>query len=249
MATIQYIEVSSTPNEVTDKINEIIDVATSTEPTWGMIGGNITDQTDLVTYVNDAVVSISGTFRGTFHTIEEFPTTGNKKNDYCHHEVIDPDSGLVLRYDVYRWSKVEDQTALQWNLAYTLNNSTFTAVQLAAINSGITAAKVTEYEGYSTSKADAINVYTKSQTYSKTEFDNLVAGKAPSNHAYPTDAYGAGTAEKYGHVKVFDEVDLYDLGLPDSATVSLKYISNHIKDLEFHLKDGTIINKPLIIAD
>lgn len=56
--------------------------------------------------------------------------------------------------------------------------------QLDAVNSGITIEKVTKYDSYETSKANVEDVYTKSQTYNKTETEELL-----NNHrdCYSTD--------------------------------------------------------------
>jgi len=77
-------------------------------------------------------------------------------NDYAF--VINSDSDGNTLYERYKYTS-EGST---WAYEYTLNNSSFTAAQWAAIASGITSAKVGQYDAHIASESNPHNV-TKSQ--------------------------------------------------------------------------------------
>ena len=97
-------------------------------------------------FVNSSIASSTGTFRGTFDSVDELNAySGEKKNnDYAY--VVDKDaSGITLKQSKYKY--VDESTA--WVFEYVVNDTTFTAAQLASINSGITnedVAKITSNE-------------------------------------------------------------------------------------------------------
>lgn len=72
----------------------------------------------------------------------DLPTTGVTNNDYAF--VTGTDAAGNTYYDRYKYSAATGT----WALEYRLNNSSFTAEQWSAINSGITSGKVTTYDGY-----------------------------------------------------------------------------------------------------
>lgn len=91
-------------------------------------------------FVNSTVATETSNFKGTFETLEELkevsPVTNN---DYGYVVTIDDDGNTV--YKRYKYSS----KTKEWLWEYDLNNSSFTAEEWAAIKSGITAAKVAEY--------------------------------------------------------------------------------------------------------
>lgn len=92
-------------------------------------------------FVNSSIASSTGTFRGTFDSVDELNAySGEKKNnDYAY--VVDKDaSGITLKQSKYKY--VDESTA--WVFEYVVNDTTFTAAQLASINSGITDEDVTK---------------------------------------------------------------------------------------------------------
>ena len=68
--------------------------------------------------------------------------SGMNNNDYAFVKVADTPQVGVDTYKRYKY----DGSA--WLYEYTLNNSSFTAAQWAAINAGITVQKVTDYDGH-----------------------------------------------------------------------------------------------------
>lgn len=99
-------------------------------------------------FVNSSITTNTATFRGTSAknlTEAQFLAWANSltktKNDYCFWDTTDSDGNVVFKR--YKWNDV------QWEYEYTLNNSSFTAAQWAAIQSGITAEDVADI-GYNT---------------------------------------------------------------------------------------------------
>ena len=81
-------------------------------------------------FVNSSIANSTATFRGTFTSIDLFPTEGIDGNDYVFLETADALGNQ--KYDRYKYSNGA------WVYEYTLNNSSFTEEQWKAINSGIT---------------------------------------------------------------------------------------------------------------
>lgn len=92
-------------------------------------------------FVNSSIATATATFRGTFATLEALKATPADRNDYAFWAHKD-EAGNTC-YDKYTY----DGSA--WKFEYRLNNSSFTAAQWGAINSGITGALVTRLSGIS----------------------------------------------------------------------------------------------------
>lgn len=93
-------------------------------------------------FVNSSIATATATFRGTFETLEALKAAEADKNDYAFWEHKDADGNTC--YDKYTY----DGSA--WKFEYRLNNSSFTAAQWGAINSGITDTLVTKLSGIAT---------------------------------------------------------------------------------------------------
>lgn len=104
-------------------------------------------------FVNSSIASSTATFRGTFETINDLPTSSVKKNDYAF--VIAVSNGNP-EYQRYKYN------GEAWAFEYTLNNSSFTSKQWAAITSGITTDKVSSYDTHIFNKINPHGV-TKAQ--------------------------------------------------------------------------------------
>lgn len=100
-------------------------------------------------FVNSSITTNTATFKGTFETADDLPATDVKANDYAF--VIATDSTGNPEYQRYKYSNNA------WAFEYTLNNSSFTAEQWAAITSGITSTKITSLEDADKSLTDKIN--------------------------------------------------------------------------------------------
>lgn len=82
-------------------------------------------------FVNSSIATSTATFRGTFDTLEALKATTADKNDYAFWVHKDDDGNTC--YDKYTYD------GAVWKFEYRLNNSSFTAAQWAALNSGVTA--------------------------------------------------------------------------------------------------------------
>lgn len=96
-------------------------------------------------FVNSSIETNTATFRGTFDSVAELNAYSGPvdNNDYAFVKTLDAQSGLY-QYDRYKWVTGNPGS---WEYEYTINSSGFTAEQLAALNSGITAnlvAKITD---------------------------------------------------------------------------------------------------------
>ena len=91
-------------------------------------------------FVNSSISTNTANFIGTFESVEDLEAyTGEvTNNDYAFVISIDSDENTV--YNRYKYNS-ETQ---EWLFEYSLNNSSFTANQWAAINSGITSSLVTQ---------------------------------------------------------------------------------------------------------
>lgn len=96
-------------------------------------------------FVNSSIATNTANFIGTFESVEELEEyTGTvTNNDYAfvvvYDEVITTE---VKQYDRYKYKA----DIAEWTFEYTLNNSSFTAEQWAAIQSGINSTKVAQIE-------------------------------------------------------------------------------------------------------
>lgn len=94
-------------------------------------------------FVNSSIATNTAFFRGTFESVSDLPSTNVSNNDYAF--VISTTSGGDPEYDRYKY--VVSGGSGAWQKEYTLNNSSFTAAQWSAIQSGITAQLVSKISG------------------------------------------------------------------------------------------------------
>lgn len=121
-----------------------------------------------------------------FTSAADLPTTGVTNNDYAF--VTGTDSAGNTYYDRYKATVTDG--VVSWALEYRLNNSSFTAQQWAAIQSGITSGKVTTYDAYASqiaAKQDTAIGVTVSLTvagWTNNEQTVSVAGVTASNKVF-----------------------------------------------------------------
>lgn len=99
-------------------------------------------------FVNSSIATSTATFRGTFDTLEALKATQADKNDYAFWVHKDEDGNTC--YDKYTY------TGTEWKFEYRLNNSSFTAAQWAALNSGVTADVIKALQDADKANAKAI---------------------------------------------------------------------------------------------
>ena len=106
---------------------DIVPVAPSTDATPDQLAG----AQATAEFVNSSIATNTANFMGTFHLESAFPAVATN-NDYLFLDTVDEEGNKIFK----RYKYVESRAA--WVYEYTLNNSSFTAAQWAAIQSGIT---------------------------------------------------------------------------------------------------------------
>lgn len=123
---VQTVEVSESLKVKGKDITGIIDY----------LPNDVSKENKLTTkdFVNSSISTNTANFHGTFNTLEEIESlTGVTNNDYAFWKTTDTLGNVVFKR--YKYSADEQL----WKFEYDLNNSSFTAEQWKAINSGITA--------------------------------------------------------------------------------------------------------------
>lgn len=87
-------------------------------------------------FVNSSIATNTANFIGTFTSLEELESQTATNNDYAFFETVDSDGNKL--YKRYKYV-ADDET---WQYEYDLNNSSFTAEQWEALNSGVTASRL-----------------------------------------------------------------------------------------------------------
>ena len=116
---------SALSNRITTNLNSI-NTINSKIPSQASSTNQLADKE----FVNSSIANNAATFQGTFETVNDLPTTNVKNNDYAF--IVSVTSEGNPEYKRYKYN------GTQWIEEFTLNNSSFTANQWAAINSGIT---------------------------------------------------------------------------------------------------------------
>lgn len=116
-------------------------------------------------FVNSSIATNTATFRGTYNLVSDLSLTTSatheqvaaaikaklaalsitpENNDYCfvQEPKSDAEPTVIVRIDRYKCTVADGVSS--WDYEWSLNNSSFTADQWAAINSGITSALVTK---------------------------------------------------------------------------------------------------------
>lgn len=149
-------------------------------------------------FVNSSIATNTANFIGTFNSVAELEAYSGTvtNNDYAFVVGLDSDGNTV--YNRYKYSTVT--TPAGWVFEYALNNSSFTAAQWDAINSGITAALVTQIgtnkdnitslQSLKLDKSEASTTYaTKTELSSKqdtiSDLDTIRSGAAAGAVALP----------------------------------------------------------------
>lgn len=157
-------QIATNANNITDIENKI--------PSQATAQNQLADKN----FVNSSIATNTANFIGTFNSVAELEAYSGTltNNDYAF--VIGTDSEGNTIYNRYKY------TGTEWLFEYALNNSSFTAAQWAAINSGITSTNIAQIAtnanniaNLQTTKLDAT---TAASTYAtKTELTDGLATK------------------------------------------------------------------------
>lgn len=118
------------------EVNDLISAITDLIPAQACPTNQLADKD----FVNSSIATNTANFVGTFNNLACLCATVATPNDYAFYAHCDTCGNCV--YDRYKYN-----ASCVWVCEYTLNNSSFTANQWAAINSGITdtaVAKITD---------------------------------------------------------------------------------------------------------
>lgn len=169
-------------------------------------------------FVNSSISTNTAYFRGTFESMQALEVYSGEKtnNDYAF--VVGVDAAGNTKYSRYKWN------GLSWVFEYDLNNSSFTAEQWAAIQSGITAeilqrlldvtpTPVGTVQAYAGATAPQGYLFCQGQAISKSEYPELylVIGDLYSN---------AGTAEGFFNVPDLRETVIVGVGENKTHTIA-----------------------------
>lgn len=221
---------------------------------WGKITGDITDQIDLQNqfssvegeisdinalipnqastenqladkdFVNSSISSSTANFIGTFDSLAELEAYSGPltNNDYAF--VVDTDAAGNTIYNRYKYNGSE------WLFEYSINNSSFTAAQWDALNSGITTSGV---EQISDNKDNISALKSNKQ-------DKLIAGDGISidNNIISSVYYymGKNLTSIYTTEELSAKVqsgDFSGLHIGDYITKKVKVGSNQERELDF----------------
>ena len=112
---------------------DIVPIAPATDaPEEALAGARATAD-----FVNSSIATNTANFAGTYTSESAFPARATN-NDYLFLDTVDEEGNKIFK----RYKYVSDTA--RWVYEYTLNNSSFTAAQWAAIQSGITAGDVAD---------------------------------------------------------------------------------------------------------
>lgn len=118
-------------------------------------------------FVNSSIATNTANFIGTFNSVAELEAYSGTltNNDYAFVVGTDGDGNTV--YDRYKYTTAT--TPASWVFEYELNNSSFTAAQWAAINSGATSTNIgqiaTNTSDISSLQSNKLDVTTAANTY------------------------------------------------------------------------------------
>lgn len=167
-------------------------------------------------YVGQQVQEYAGTFRGTFDTLAELEeTVGNHHNDYAWVKVTDSDGDND--YDRYKYN------GSAWVYEYRLNNTHFTAAELAAIRSGMTTAKREKLDALPTNVELTTKLNALTRRTRLSDFDLAVLKQAVADQNL--EKYGL----KVGDYKTINGHDYVIAGLNCmKGTHSYTCTANHV---------------------
>lgn len=170
-------------------INGLANRVTTAEGEITTIEGKIPEQASATNqladknFVNSSIATNTANFIGTFNSVAELEAYSGTVTNSDYAFVIVTDTAGNTAYDRYKYNGDTEQ----WLFEYELNNSSFTANQWAAINSGITSGDVTKL-------SDLANIKTIGNNLTLDANGELSATDTVYNDFTGTDGVNAGTS-------------------------------------------------------
>lgn len=130
-------------------------------------------------FVNSSIATATAEFRGSFTSLDELKATSGNLNDYAFYLHTDSVGNSIV--DRYKW------TTAGWLYEYTLNNSSFTAEQWAALNSAITATLVQSYNSHLNNSAIHITAAERTAWNAKWDYNEETIKAVKVNAAVNAD--------------------------------------------------------------
>ena len=215
-----YYTKAQTDTQIASALNNALAAYSTTTQVGTMISSAINSALAAYAtkeYVSSQVQEYAGTFRGTYDTIADLEaTTGNHHNDYAWVKVTDSDGDND--YDRYKYN------GSAWVFEYRLNNTHFTADELASIRSGMTTAKREKLDALPTNSELTTTLNALTRHTRLTDFDLNVLKQAVADQ----------NLEKYG-LKVGDQKTINgytyviaDLNTMKGTTTPYRVTANHV---------------------
>ena len=206
---------SALSNRITTNLNSI-NTINSKIPSQASSTNQLADKE----FVNSSIANDAATFQGTFESVNDLPTTNVKKNDYAF--IVTVVSGGNPEYKRYKYN------GTQWLEEFVLNNSSFTANQWTAINSGITDTWINDInEKLENITSTTIIEITWSELKAKRDAGELTLGQL-----YRITDYQCTTTESYtrsaGH-----QFDIIVLALTNNTLSEQAWAALHSGDTYF----------------
>ena len=159
-------------------------------------------------FVNSSIATATAEFRGSFTSLDELKATSGNLNDYAFYLHNDSVGNSIV--DRYKW------TTAGWLYEYTLNNSSFTAEQWAALNSAITATLVQSYNSHLNNSTIHITAAERTAWNNKWNYDEEIIKAVKVNAAvsadYATNAANADTLDDYHASSFYKHATAYPCG-------------------------------------
>ena len=208
---VQTVEVSESLKVKGKDISEIIDY----------LPNDVSKENKLTTeaFVNSSISTNTANFLGTFNTLEEIEAlTAVTNNAYAFWKTTDTLGSVVFK----RYKYIADEQL--WKFEYDLNNSSFTAKQWEAINSGITAELVTQIgQGGGGVPAGTVLSFagdTEPEGFLFTEGQEILRNAYPNLFAVIGTTYGEGDGETTFNLPDYREMVL--VGAGQNAKLDIK---------------------------
>ena len=186
------LPISIATQSALDVISDDVDDIEELIPNQATVSNQLADKS----FVNSSISTNTANFIGTFNSVAELEAYSGTvtNNDYAFVETTDT-AGNTL-YDRYKYT---DSTN-SWQFEYELNNSSFTANQWAAINSGATSTNIGQI-ATNTSAITSINTtiggYGNIVTHNVSEFATAVQGDKADTAVQPADLATVATTGDY----------------------------------------------------